>query len=76
MQIFEKIVENNARESNTTPENVLQEMQRAIDQAYDHRNAESQALWDRMNFKGERPTPEEFVLQVAMLTSEMNGLAQ
>lgn len=28
MQIFEKIVENIARESNTTPENVLQEMQR------------------------------------------------
>ena len=76
MQMFEKIVENIARESNTTPEHVIQEMQHAIDEAYDHRDAKSQLLWDRMTFKGDRPTAEEFVLQVAMLTSEMNGLMQ
>ena len=39
MKQFQKIVEKIARENGTTPENVMRQMQRAIDQAYDSRNA-------------------------------------
>lgn len=36
MKDFKEILEKIAKENGTTPENVLQEMQRAIDEAYDH----------------------------------------
>ena len=48
-------------------------MQEAIDAAYDHHDADAQPLWDMMTFKGERPTPEEFVFQVAMMLQNGNG---
>ena len=49
-------------------------MQLAIDDAYDHHGKESQPLWDMMTFKGDRPTPEEFILQVAMMLESGTGL--
>ncbi|WP_294528206.1 sporulation initiation factor Spo0A C-terminal domain-containing protein [uncultured Allofournierella sp.] len=66
MKQFQKIVEKIARENGTTPENVMRQMQRAIDQAYDSRNAGSATMWAGMTFRGEKPTPEELVLQLAM----------
>ena len=36
MKNFEEIIAKIARENGTTPENVLREMQLAIDHAYDH----------------------------------------
>lgn len=66
MKEFKEILEKIAKENGTTPENVLQEMQRAIDEAYDHHDASAQPLWDMMTFKGDRPTPEEFILQIAI----------
>ena len=47
MKDFKEILEKIAKENGTTPENVLQEMQRAIDEAYDHHDASAQPLWDR-----------------------------
>lgn len=67
MKDFKEILEKIAKENGTAPENVLQEMQRAIDEAYDHHDASAQPLWDMMTFKGDRPTPEEFILQIAMM---------
>lgn len=46
MKDFKEILEKIAKENGTTPENVLQEMQRAIDEAYDHHDASAQPLWD------------------------------
>lgn len=66
MKQFQKIVEKIARENGTTPENVMRQMQRAIDQAYDSRNAGPATMWAGMTFRGEKPTPEELVLQLAM----------
>ena len=65
-----------AHDNGTTPEDVLHEMQVAIDDAYDHHDQEAQQLWDRMTFKGDRPTPEEFIFQVAMMLDEGNGILQ
>ena len=59
MKNFEEIIAKIARENGTTPENVLREMQLAIDHAYDHHDKEAQKLWDMMSFKSDRPTPEE-----------------
>lgn len=76
MKKFQEIIERVAQESGTTPEDVLKEMQYAIDEAYDHHDASSQVLWDMMTFKGDRPTPEEFIYQVAMMLDESNGIPQ
>ena len=42
-------------------------MQRAIDQAYDHPADGAAPLWTGLSFRDERPTPEELVLQLAVL---------
>lgn len=41
MKNFEEIIAKIARENGTTPENVLREMQLAIDHAYDHHDKEA-----------------------------------
>lgn len=74
MRNFQEIIEKIAKDSGTTPEDVLQEMQRAIDEAFCHHDPDAQPLWDMMTFKGERPTPEEFIFQVAMMLDEGTGL--
>lgn len=71
---FEEIIAKIARENGTTPENVLREMQLAIDHAYDHHDKEAQKLWDMMSFKSDRPTPEEFIFQVAMMLDKNGSL--
>ena len=55
MKQFQKIVEKIARENGTTPENVMRQMQRAIDQAYDSRNAGSATMWAGSPSGGENP---------------------
>lgn len=67
MKQFEKILEKIARENGTTPGEVRDQMQRAIDQAYDHPAKGAAPLWAELIFRGERPTPEELVLQLAAL---------
>lgn len=67
MTDFQNIINQIAEQDGTTPEIVLREMQFAIDAAYDGRDAASQPFWACMQFQGARPTPEEFVHQVAKL---------
>ena len=74
MKNFEEIIAKIARENGTTPENVLLEMQLDIDHAYDHHDKEAQKLWDMMSFKSDRPTPEEFIFQVAMMLDKNGSL--
>ena len=76
MRNFQEILERIAKENGTTPDNVLQEMQRAIDEAFDHHVAGAQPIWLMMTFKGDRPTPEEFIYQVAMMLDQGNSIAQ
>lgn len=44
MKNFDEILAEVARQNGTTPENVLHEMQLAIDDAYDHHGKESQPV--------------------------------
>ena len=48
MRNFEEIIAKVAQENGTTPEDVLREMQLAIDEAYNHHDEEAQKLWDMM----------------------------
>ena len=72
MKNFEEILAQIAKENGTTPEKVRQEMQRAIDQAYGHHAPDAQPIWDKMAPGGGKPTPEEFVLQLAMMLDKGN----
>lgn len=74
MKNFEEILAEIARENGTTPEDVLHEMQLAIDDAYDHHGKEAQPLVGHDDLQGDRPTPEEFVLQIAMMLENGTGL--
>ena len=67
MRGFQEILDILAKEHNTTPEDVLAEMQRALDEAYDHRTPETQSMWDQLTFPTGRPTAETFVQQMAEL---------
>ena len=76
MKNFEEILEKIAKENGTTPENVRREIQRAIDEAYGHHNADAQPLWNKMAPSGNKPTPEEFVMQLAMMLHNGYGILQ
>ena len=66
MRNFDEILAKIARDNGTTPEDVLHEMQVAIDNAYDHHDQEAQQLWDKMTFKGD--------IEIHHLTRERNIL--
>lgn len=72
MKNFEEILRQIAKENGTTPENVRLEMQLAIDQAFGHHSPDAQPLWDRLSPNSDKPTPEEFVLQLAMMLDKDN----
>ena len=55
--IFEQV----ARKNNTTTTEVYSEIQKAIDAGFSNPDPKVQAEWKKMNFKGERPTPEEVI---------------
>ena len=67
MEKFGKIVETIARENGIAPQEVLGGMQQAIDLAYEGCDASVRPLWEGMIFQTQRPTPEELVLQLALL---------
>lgn len=50
MSRFQIILENIARKNGSSAEEVLREMQTAIDSAYAGRSDKSQQLWDSMSF--------------------------
>lgn len=74
MKYFEEILKKIAKENGTTPEDVRLEMQRAIDEVYRQQNAAAQPVLNQMTFRGDKPTPEEFVLQLAMMLDENSEL--
>ncbi len=67
MKDFQKILAQIAKEHGTTPEEVLREMQAAIDAAYTNPSAEEKYIQNAIPSQGERPTPEELVSHLASL---------
>ena len=58
---FEKIA---MREGISVTE-VRKEIQKSIDEAMKSDDPKIQAYWNKMSYKGEKPTPEEVVLYIA-----------
>lgn len=67
MKDFQQILAQIAKEHGTTPEEVLREMQAAIDTAYASPTAEQKNIQDAIPAQGDRPTPEELVSHLASL---------
>lgn len=67
MKDFQQILAQIAKEHGTTPEEVLREMQAAIDTAYASPTAEQKTIQDAIPSQGDRPTPEELVSHLASL---------
>lgn len=59
-----------ALEYHTTPEAVEREMQAAIDAAYTNPDERARQMQQQIPCKGERPTPEEFILAVAKMLEQ------
>lgn len=55
--IYEKVAE----KYNTTPEEVYEEMQKAISAGFDDPDPAVQAEWKKVTLKGDRPTPEDVI---------------
>mgnify|MGYP003369195031 FL=1 len=70
---FQKILERIAKQHNTTPKEVYQEMQYAIDIAFDNPNPEVIKNWKSITFQGDRPTPEDVVYGLGLMLAPGNG---
>ena len=67
---FRELLEQVAKKNHTTVEEVYKEMQIAIDAGVDNPDPEVQK---KFSFKGERPTPEDVIPQLAdMAKAEKN----
>lgn len=51
-------------------EEIRREIQIATDDAMKNADSTAQALWDEMNYKGEKPTPEEVIAFLATKLKE------
>lgn len=70
---FKEILRKIAKENNTTPEEVYREMQIAIDAAYDNPDPEIRKRWNAIQFKGDRPTPEDVIFSIGMMFTSEDG---
>ena len=61
MKNFQKIIKKIAKENGTTPEQVLAEMQKVIDEAYSRHTPEADPRWHNIVTGGPKPTPEPFL---------------
>lgn len=69
MKRFNDVLNVIARQNNTTPENILRDMQIAIDAGYNNPDPDVQAKWSTIPHKGERPTAEEVINHLALTLS-------
>lgn len=62
---FRGLLEQIAKQNDTTVEEIYKEMQIAIDAGFDNPNPEVQKRWKQIPFKGDKPTPEDLIPYVA-----------
>lgn len=76
MKKFDNILSQIAETEGVQPDEVLKEMQRAIQEAYAHRDESNQVMWDALSVNGECPNPEDFIERMAMMIQSENTLLQ
>ena len=67
------ILERIALENHTTPDAVCREIQNAIDAGFENPDPHVRAFWKQLDYKGDRPTPEEVVLGIGHMLKKENG---
>lgn len=72
---FDRILRETAKQYNTTPEHVRQEMQLAMDEAMRNPDPTVQAKWASIPRKGDVPTLEEFVEHMAILVNTIRSFS-
>ncbi len=72
-QRFQYVLERIAAENRTSVDEVYRQMQIAIDAGFDSPDPQVRKNWECIPYKGERPTPEEFVVALASMISPSGG---
>lgn len=72
MKKFDDVLNQIALTEGVQPDEVFKDMQQAIQMAYHQRDENNQHIWDVIAPSGECPTPEEFILRVAMMIDTEN----
>lgn len=72
MKNFNDVLNTIAHKNNTTPQNVLKDMQIAINAGYNNPDPNVQSKWSTIPHKGECPTPEEVINHLALTLSHSN----
>lgn len=67
------IIERVAKQYGTTPVEVYSEIQKAIDAGFFNPDPKVQAEWKKINFKGEKPTPEEVIAYLVKTLQTRRG---
>lgn len=70
---FRELLEVVAKQHNTTVEEVYKEMQIAIDDGFDNHDPQVQKMWKHIPLKGDRPTPEDIISQLASRVNSENN---
>lgn len=71
---LQEILQKNAKQNNTTPEEVYKEMQIAIDAAFDNPDPQVRKNWEKIHFTGDRPTPEDVIFGIGMMLTPGDGM--
>lgn len=71
---LQEILEKIARDNNTTPEKVYQEMQIAIDAAFNSPDPQVRKNWESIHYTGDRPTPEDVIFGIGMMLTPGDGM--
>lgn len=64
------IMEQTAARENTTPEAIYQDIQNTIDEAFSNPDPSIRAAWNNYFPSGKKPTPEEFIFNMAKIIIE------
>lgn len=76
MEKFDNILKQIAQSEGVHLDEVRNEMQRAIQEAYSHRDESNQVLWGLLSNNGECPSIEDFIYRASMLLETGYGPLQ
>lgn len=69
MRNFNDVLKVIAEQNLTTPEDVLKEIQLALDEGYNNPDPDVQKQWSQIPCKNDRPTPEEVIIYLVQKLS-------
>ena len=71
-EAFSELLAIVAKKHGVTAEDIYRDMELAIEDAMQSTDPEAQRIWAEMPYKGEKPTPEEFVAYMSCLVEKIH----